>query len=920
MEILSVSLKNFKSHGDRHFTFQPGTNAICGENGAGKTSILEAIAWVLFDHTGDYTKEDLIRNGAGSAQVRVAFISSRDGRTYEVQRCTTKSYTLYDPQLNERLPYSRIKEEVIPWLRHHLGVSSGTDLSQLFSSTLGVPQGTFTVDFLLTKEKRKPVFDRILKVEEYREAYRDSAKLETYGKAKVKELEAAIARYDEALEQLESLTQKRRDQYQEITQAQADLQQLQTQLDQLQTERDQLSAQAVQMQQWEAQLAGLKPRIADQASSSDRLQRELQQAEQAVAICTGHRDAYQAFLQAETTLKDLEQQRLAEQTLQRQQRQQEKRLADRQLQLQTLMVQLDDLAAAKDTIARLEPAVQHQLQLEQAQQTINQQLQQCFSWQQAVKQQEKHLTQLRTRGAQFDQEISRLKSLKVSVDQIPVLEQQQQRYQQQLSRIAAATQFEADLRQLLTQAQGQGDRYLAEVQQAEAVLRDLQRSVPQWADALELALTTLHTGAQWQDQLMIALQGILSDLAEQTAAAKLEQQLQAIYHQLQRARQQQAELTNLDRLQTERSDLQSAIEEMQAHLNELYAQLTREPVLQQQQAQLLAELESLGDPRGQSRLLQQKLQQQPQLQAQVRDMQAALDELHPAITAIEQQLATYADLAEAVQTQQTLKAEYRAAYEEYLAYRELANTRKERYKQLQAAIAQLQTLEQEAQQAQQACDQLGQTFDPAYFQSVQAACQEAQTQKVALSARLPDMLKYLQELDQQLERLQTLQTKRAQAQAELEECRKVERFIKFARKAYKEAGPRITERYVQSISREADKLFRELLNRPNVGLQWTRDYEILVQEGAHTRRFINLSGGEQMCAALAVRLALLKVLAEIDVAFFDEPTTNMDKPRRVHLAEAIANIKTFRQLFVISHDDTFEQVTENIILVERETA
>ena len=44
----------------------------------------------------------------------------------------------------------------------------------------------------------------------------------------------------------------------------------------------------------------------------------------------------------------------------------------------------------------------------------------------------------------------------------------------------------------------------------------------------------------------------------------------------------------------------------------------------------------------------------------------------------------------------------------------------------------------------------------------------------------------------------------------------------------------------------------------------------------------------------------------------------MDKPRRDHLAEAIANIKTFRQLFVISHDDTFEKVTENIILVERE--
>ena len=129
MQILSVALTNFKTHKEQQFYFQPGTNAICGENGAGKTSILEAIAWVLFNYQGSYNKDDLIRNGASSAQARVAFISSRDDRTYEVQRSTTKGYALYDPQLAEKLPYTRTKDEVLPWLRQHLGVSPGTDLS-----------------------------------------------------------------------------------------------------------------------------------------------------------------------------------------------------------------------------------------------------------------------------------------------------------------------------------------------------------------------------------------------------------------------------------------------------------------------------------------------------------------------------------------------------------------------------------------------------------------------------------------------------------------------------------------------------------------------------------------------------------------------------------------------------------------------
>ncbi|PSN13138.1 SMC family ATPase, partial [filamentous cyanobacterium CCP5] len=187
-----------------------------------------------------------------------------------------------------------------------------------------------------------------------------------------------------------------------------------------------------------------------------------------------------------------------------------------------------------------------------------------------------------------------------------------------------------------------------------------------------------------------------------------------------------------------------------------------------------------------------------------------------------------------------------------------------------------------------------------------------------LAGSLPQQQQRLADLNQQIAALQALAQRRDAAKRQLQSREQAKRFITFARKAYNEAGPRITEQYVRSVSQQADRLFRDLLNRPNVALEWSRDYEILVQDGPNQRRFVNLSGGEQMCAALAVRLALLKVLADVDIAFFDEPTTNMDRPRRQGLAEAIGRIKTFQQLFVISHDDTFEQVTENVIVVERE--
>ena len=73
-----------------------------------------------------------------------------------------------------------------------------------------------------------------------------------------------------------------------------------------------------------------------------------------------------------------------------------------------------------------------------------------------------------------------------------------------------------------------------------------------------------------------------------------------------------------------------------------------------------------------------------------------------------------------------------------------------------------------------------------------------------------------------------------------------------------------------------------------------------------------------MSAALAVRLALLKKLSTLNVAFFDEPTQNMDELRRSNLAEQIRRVRGFDQLIVISHDDTFEQGLDGLVRLKKE--
>ena len=133
------------------------------------------------------------------------------------------------------------------------------------------------------------------------------------------------------------------------------------------------------------------------------------------------------------------------------------------------------------------------------------------------------------------------------------------------------------------------------------------------------------------------------------------------------------------------------------------------------------------------------------------------------------------------------------------------------------------------------------------------------------------------------------------------------------RKLIRDAAPHVLKALLNDISSEANRIFGEIMGDRSAQLTWENDYEIVLRRQGVNRTFAQLSGGEQMSAALAVRLALLKKLSTLNVAFFDEPTQNMDELRRTNLAEQIRRVRGFDQLFVISHDDTFEQSLDSLV-------
>ena len=155
----------------------PGLAAIAGENGAGKSTIVEAVGYALFGFAG-VPLAGLMREGQTSAEIRVGFISPLDGREYESVRLLRKSRAgavstipkLIDAEHGGAMAEGR--EEVDKFLRQSLGFGdSAVDLKSIFADVSGVPQGRLIADFIDTPQARKSKFDPLLGTQDFRAAF-----------------------------------------------------------------------------------------------------------------------------------------------------------------------------------------------------------------------------------------------------------------------------------------------------------------------------------------------------------------------------------------------------------------------------------------------------------------------------------------------------------------------------------------------------------------------------------------------------------------------------------------------------------------------------------------------------------------------------------------------------------------------------
>lgn len=332
---------------------------------------------------------------------------------------------------------------------------------------------------------------------------------------------------------------------------------------------------------------------------------------------------------------------------------------------------------------------------------------------------------------------------------------------------------------------------------------------------------------------------------------------------------------------------------------------------------LEAKLVTLGDPRRAYQRAADVAAHRAGLEAEQTVLTARSAELEEGIQQLQQELDVFLGLEDGIEHARAVLSEHDPAHQRYLQHFREAQATDERQTALRGLREQCRTAE--ANRGALAADIaiLRAQFDAPTLGDLTKRHGDLRELLAGLDVEVREQRRQQSEALTTIQRLRAVEIDLAEARAERSDLQDTLGLLDRLRQVLHDAGPQLTRALVEVISFQADRVYAEIMQDYRSRLRWADDYDIVVSNQGRDRTFQQLSGGEQMAAALAVRLALLREVSGIDIAFFDEPTANLDRDRRASLARQILNVKGFAQLIVISHDDTFEQDTDHVIRIEK---
>ncbi len=226
MKVISLEMHNFRKFKNTSIEFPEGIIGLVGNNGAGKSTIIEAIGWAIYGNKAARTKKDMIkRQGAGmNEECWVKLVFEMGGNVYDVFRIITRSSTDARVKVNGTIVASSTQGAT-----EYLEKMLGMDYDSFYTSIIARQQELNTLSNKSPGERKKSML-RMLKIDvleeaikKVREDRRNMEKTVDYMEKMMKDISLMEAEKKRNVELLKGYTEKLKEMEEHIKKMEVEL-------------------------------------------------------------------------------------------------------------------------------------------------------------------------------------------------------------------------------------------------------------------------------------------------------------------------------------------------------------------------------------------------------------------------------------------------------------------------------------------------------------------------------------------------------------------------------------------------------------------------------------------------------------------------------------------------------------------------
>jgi DNA repair protein SbcC/Rad50 len=946
MRINKVNLINYRNHTETAVEFVKGINLILGRNGAGKSSVLEAIGYALYD-VGIRTtnKEALnIESGSSYAIIRVE-ISAPDGNDYLIERRLGSQPHHHLFFAGEASPRLLRTDDVVRKIKELTGIDENA--KNIYENLISCYQNRITNIFSDTPAERKKVFDKIFNTDiyeriekgdglkaledKYAGEIRDNSIKKSEKEQQLKDDTELAVKLDELTNQ--SLIEKEK--YNEVNQN----------LNEQKIEKDRLDKIKVGIDKLEAEKKNLDKQLISKQKDLGTLKEDISKAEKAQQVVTDNKQSYEAYKEIESKFNEIDK----------------------------AITELDKKDKEKQKLEKeLERNINDEIKLKTGLEKSEENLKE-IKWNIELKEKE-----INGRKEEVEKSENNLKEIKKQKDKIELV------YNNFNNEYGIYKETKDTIKELESQKTGTEsnlidltgiDEKLQKLIEDKSKFVEHKKIVEDWIaglNALDARLKDNESAAKKlkSGECPFLKENCLNIKENDTSMDYFELKKQELEKEQNEIKEKLLEFGGLDekikavekginqidewKIQNEKTEraISDLIKEIELKSKDVEIQKLKlksitndigENILEDDLELILKYIQSKfnqfnTDYESNKKVLEAKHSELDGIEKRLIELKDKSNEIDNSIKTAKDGILTIDSRKKSLsdkinvlkdlllnfevlkQDRTDLKSKLDELSESYNLYTSNINKANELESLNDRAVKVSQEIEihnENLTKAGEELVELTKSFSPEMIDKVKSEIKAYEEETKLLTGKIATTESEIRNVNNDIIQNKLIKKSIKELDKKIRHLEKKKVLTANFRKNLRDMGKIVASRLIERIEIAATENYRNISGKGEY-IKWLNNesdsYAVYLDDTSNRRGFGMLSGGEQVSVALSLRAAMASLMTKANFTIFDEPTINLDVERRAALAESLGKIlNNLEQAIIVTHDDSFREMAGKII-------